>query len=306
MLEALSRTGVAAREAYIITTPTSGIGLATATEIAGHGLVVLVGRARSRLDKVKTAIEQKGRAAVAKIIALDLLIAGLVNNAGIRQVRPRKNAQGWMTFATNHLGSFALTEALAPHLRDGVNVVFVVSAVEDPDRKPAHAAGLRSGRYISAEAAARGEWKTNGSNKPGFDAYTTSKQSVLASALAFARETLRLRFNAVESGVKPATDLGREAGAFTRFVSRRLVPALVPLLMPFFRFLSTPKRAARVIAGVAIDESSKTKKYYDERVRVMSGSALVCDPKFQNRVVGETRALLSNARTQTQGSGEVL
>jgi len=35
-----------------------------------------------------------------------------------------KNALGWdMTFATNHLGTFALTEALLPHLPDGTNVV---------------------------------------------------------------------------------------------------------------------------------------------------------------------------------------
>jgi NAD(P)-dependent dehydrogenase (short-subunit alcohol dehydrogenase family) len=39
-----------------------------------------------------------------------------------------------MTFATNHLGPFALTEALPPHLSDGTNVVFVASGVEDLDR----------------------------------------------------------------------------------------------------------------------------------------------------------------------------
>src|SRR5258708_1102043 len=73
-------------------------------------------------------------------------------------MRPTKNALGWdMTFATNHLGPFALTEALVPHLPDGANVAFVASAVEDPERKPAKAAGFRGGRYISAEASARGD-----------------------------------------------------------------------------------------------------------------------------------------------------
>jgi len=71
-------------------------------------------------------------------------------------MRPTKNTLGWdMTFATNHLGSFALTEALVPHLPDGANVVFVVSAVEDPERKPAKLAGFRGGRYISAQRRAR-------------------------------------------------------------------------------------------------------------------------------------------------------
>jgi tetratricopeptide (TPR) repeat protein len=60
-----------------------------------------------------------------------------------------------MTFATNHLGPFALTEALVPHLPDGASVVFVVSGVEAPERKPAKAAGFRGGRYISFDEATR-------------------------------------------------------------------------------------------------------------------------------------------------------
>jgi NAD(P)-dependent dehydrogenase (short-subunit alcohol dehydrogenase family) len=42
---------------------------------------------------------------------------------------------------------------------------------------------------------------------PGADAYATSKQSILAAAMAFARETPRLHFNAVEPGVNPTTGL---------------------------------------------------------------------------------------------------
>ena len=99
------------------------------------------------------------RRAAAQIVSLRLPIAGLLNNAGA-VTGPTKNARGWdTTYATNHLGPFALTEALLPHLPDGANVVFVASGVEDPERKPAVAAGFRGGRYISAEASARGEWK---------------------------------------------------------------------------------------------------------------------------------------------------
>jgi NAD(P)-dependent dehydrogenase (short-subunit alcohol dehydrogenase family) len=205
-----------------------------------------------------------------------------------------KNALGWdMTFATNHLGPFALTEALVPHLPDGTNVVFIASAVEDPERKPAVAFGFRGGRYISAEASARGEWKPDGSTLPGADAYATSKQCNLATAMAFARETPRLHFNAVEPGVTPATGLGRDAGAFVRFLSKYTIPLLVPLLMPFIRILSTPKRAARVITKILTDASGQTGIYYDEGGQPMLGSALVRDPQFQDRVVAETRALLS-------------
>ena len=301
------------RKAYIVTGPTSGIGRATALELAKHGTIVLVGRDRQRLDDVQKAIEQRGRSAVSivcdlsdiasvrraasEIIALDLPIAGLLNNAGIMQMRPTKNALGWeMSFATNHLGAFALTEALAPHLTDGAHVVFVASAVEDPERKPAVAAGFRGGRYISAEASARGEWKPGGAKRPGFDAYATSKQAVLAAAMAFARETPRLRFNAVEPGVNPTTALARDVGVFVRILSKYFIPVLVPLLIPFIKVLSTPERAARVITKIMIDGSKQTGVYYDESGHPMPGSARVCDPKFQDRVVAETRALLSSVR----------
>jgi len=202
-------------QTYIITGPTSGIGRLTAIELAKHGAVVLVGRDRRKLAEVQKAIEQKGQRAVsvvcdlsdivsvrraaAEIIALDLSIAGLLNNAGIMAMRAgKKSAQGWdMTFATNYLGPFVLTEALAPHLPDGAHVAFVASGVEDPERKPAKTAGFRGGRFISVEASAQGEWRPGGSAMPGADAYATSKQCVLAAAMAFARETPRLRFNAI-------------------------------------------------------------------------------------------------------------
>jgi NAD(P)-dependent dehydrogenase (short-subunit alcohol dehydrogenase family) len=210
-------------------------------------------------------------------------------------VRATKNALGWdMTFATNHLGPFALTEALAPSLPDGANVVFVVSAVEDPEREAAKTVGFRGARYISAEASARGEWTPDGSKLPGADAYATSKQCNLATVMVFARETPRLRFTAVEPGVNLATGLGhRNASVFASFASRYVLPLLVPPLMPFMKFLSTPKRAARVITKVLTDTSGRTGVYYDEGGQPMLGSALVRDPKFQDRVVAETRALLS-------------
>jgi NAD(P)-dependent dehydrogenase (short-subunit alcohol dehydrogenase family) len=201
-----------------------------------------------------------------------------------------------MTFATNHLGPFALTEALAPHLSDGTNVLFVASAVEDPERKPAKAAGFRGGRYISAEASARGEWKTGGAKPPGFDAYATSKQCTLVTALALAREMPRLRFNTVEPGLTPTTGLGRDSGAGVRLLSKTIIPLLVPLLMPFMTFLSTPKRAARVIAKILTDGSGQTGVYYGEAGQLMPGSPLVRDPEFQDRVVAETRALLATVR----------
>ena len=293
-------------KAYVITGPTSGIGRATTLEVIKHGTVVLVGRDREKLNQLQKEILREGghavpvpcdlsdlasvRRAAAEIIALDLPIVGLLNNAGIFPMRATKNALGWdNAFATNHIGPFVLTEALIPHLPDGANVVFVASGVEDPERKPAKTAGFRGGRYISAEASARGEWEPGGSKMPGADAYATSKQCALATALEFARETPRLRINAVEPGFSPATGLGRDANAFLRFLSKYVLS----LLAPHIKYWSTPKRAARVITKALLNESGETGIYYDEGGRPMLGSALVRDAKFQDRVVAETRALLS-------------
>jgi NAD(P)-dependent dehydrogenase (short-subunit alcohol dehydrogenase family) len=309
MRKTASMNSPAERKAYIVTGPTSGIGLATAFEVAKHGTVVLVGRDREKLSQLQKALEQKGgravsvvcdlsdlvsvRRAAAEIIALDLPIVGLLNNAGIFPMRAAKNAGGWdNAFATNHIGPFVLTESLIPHLPDGANVVFVASGTEDPDRKPARIAGFRGARYISAEASARGEWEPGGSKMPGADAYATTKQCTLATALEFARETPRLHFNAVEPGFSPATGLGRDANAFLRFLGKYVLSPLAPHI----KYWSTPKLAALVITRVLMGESGVTGVYYDERGQPMLGSALVRDPKFQDRVVAETRALLATIR----------
>lgn len=194
-----------------------------------------------------------------------------------------------MAFATNHLGPFALTEALVPHLPDGTSVLFVASGVEDPERKPAVAAGFRGARYISAEASARGEWTPGGSTLPGADAYATSKQCILATAIEFARENPRLSMNAVEPGFTPNTGLGRDANGFLRFLTNYILP----LVAPFVKYWSTPKRAAGVITTILTNQSGQTGVYYDEGGHPMIGSELARDPTFTARVVAETRALLS-------------
>ena len=191
-------------------------------------------------------------------------------------------------------GPFTLTEALIPPLPDGMNVVFVVSGVEDRERKPAVAAGFRGGRYISAEASARGEWKPGGSKLPGGDAYATSKQCHLAAAMVFARETPRLRL----------TRSNRALSEHRPRAGGQRLPVLpgeyiLPLLAPFIKYWSTPKRAARVATEVLIDASGETGIYYDEGGHPMLGSALVRDPKFQDRVVAEPRALLSTIPAQS-------
>ncbi|WP_432970540.1 SDR family NAD(P)-dependent oxidoreductase [Dactylosporangium sp. CA-233914] len=293
-------------KAYVITGPTAGIGRRTALELAEYGTVVLVGRSPDKLASVEKEIRGKGgqavsvvadlsditsaRRAAAEIATLNLPIAGVLNNAGIMPPKPFKSAQGWDgTYATNHLGPFAFTEALIPHLADGTNVVFIGSAVEDPERKPAVAAGFRGARFLSVEASARGEWAPGGSSKPGFDAYATSKQGNIATVFAFARETPRLRCNVIEPGFNPGSDLGRDASAALRFIAKHVMSPLAPMI----KYWSNPKTAARMISGVLTADSRDTGVYYDEKGKPMAASTQVSGRAYQDRVVAETRALLA-------------
>lgn len=292
-------------KAYIITGPTSGIGYRTALELAKHGTVVLVGRDHGKLEEVRRTVEQNARRAIvvvcdmadlesvrraaSEIITLGLPLVGLINNAGVQHPRVTRNARGWdTTFATNHLGPFALTEALVPHLHDGGNVLFLGSSTEDPERK---IAGFRGGRYLSVKASTRGEWLPGGSLVAGKDAYATSKQCNVATALAFARETPRICFNAVDPGFIPNTDLRREVNGLVAFVRYYVLP----LLTPFMNHWSTTTRAARVVTQIMTKISGNTGVYYNHHGAPMLGSALVRHPSFQDLVVAETRHFLATA-----------
>ena len=307
MTDQAAGNNVAQPKAYLITGPTSGFGRATAFELAKHGTVVLVGRDRAKLEEMQTSIQNKGgraetvqcdlsdmasvRRAISEVVGLHLPLAGLVNNAGIMQLRPTRSAQGWdMSYATNHLGPFVLTEGLIPYLPDGANIVFIVSGVEDPERKPAKMAGFRGARYLSAEASARGEWKPGGSTRPGYDAYATSKQCGLAAALELARENPRLHINAVEPGFSPGTGLGRDANAVLQMISKLLQP-----IAERMKYGSSPELASKVITKVLLNEAGATGTYYDEKGRPMQASAQVRDPAFQESVTSQTRALLRGA-----------
>ena len=301
-----AKTASPVRPAYVVTGPTSGMGRASALILARRGTVVLVGRDRQKLDDLQTLMARHKRQAVsvvcdlsdidsarraaAEIIALDLPIVGLLNNAGVQNPRVTRTPAGLdMTFATNHLGPFALTDALVPHLKDGANILFVGSATEDPERGPARRAGFRGGRYISAEASARGEWAPGGAKRPGQDAYATSKQCNIVTAMALARENPRLHVNALEPGIMFNTGLHANANIGFQIVAR----VLVPVLAPFIKVLSTPRRAARVATAILLDQTSQTGVYYDEGGHPMPGSTQVRDPAFAARVVAETRAFLA-------------
>ena len=116
----------------IVTGANSGLGLVTARALAGADAhVVLAVRDLERGQTAAATID--GSTEVRRLDLADLSsvrefaaawdgeISILINNAGIMMVHEGKTADGFeRQFGTNHLGHFALTNLLLPHITDRV------------------------------------------------------------------------------------------------------------------------------------------------------------------------------------------
>ena len=117
----------------VLTGGTSGIGEATALKLAGMGArLVLVARDPQRIEatlqrlplgvKHTAHFADLSRLAETKRVAQEIAAAEphidvLINNAGVMSAHHQLTADGLeLTFATNHLAYFVLTQALLPNL----------------------------------------------------------------------------------------------------------------------------------------------------------------------------------------------
>ncbi|OEJ26981.1 short-chain dehydrogenase [Streptomyces agglomeratus] len=133
----------------VITGANSGIGLATARELARRGArVVLACRSEQRGKEAAEHISREVPGALVEFTPLDLADLSsirdfarsyayerldlLINNAGVMALPYGRTADGFETqFGVNHLGHFALTGLLLPHLlrTPGARVVSVSSGL---------------------------------------------------------------------------------------------------------------------------------------------------------------------------------
>jgi NAD(P)-dependent dehydrogenase (short-subunit alcohol dehydrogenase family) len=119
----------------VVTGATSGLGLATARALADAGArVVLAVRDVARGEAAAAGLTgevEVRRLDLADLASVRAFAAGwsgpldlLVNNAGIMMVPEGRTADGFeLQFGTNHLGHFALTVLLLPHVTDRVVTV---------------------------------------------------------------------------------------------------------------------------------------------------------------------------------------
>ncbi|MGH3916745.1 MAG: oxidoreductase [Pseudonocardiaceae bacterium] len=132
----------------LVTGANSGLGLQTATVLAGRGATVLMAcRDPERGQVALERLRSQATGADATLVQLDLAdlasvrkaaqevrtrtgdrLDVLVNNAGVMTTPPRRTVDGFeLQIGTNHLGHAALTWLLAPALVPGARVVTVSS-----------------------------------------------------------------------------------------------------------------------------------------------------------------------------------
>jgi NAD(P)-dependent dehydrogenase (short-subunit alcohol dehydrogenase family) len=148
----------------VVTGANSGLGLATVEALAGAGAhVVLAVRDTARGTTAATTV--RGSVEVRRLDLADLssvreFAAGwhgdldlLINNAGVMNVPEARTKDGFeMQFGTNHLGHYALTNLLLPHITDRV-VTLSSSAHKTPGSPRIHFDNLDlSGEYAPMTA----------------------------------------------------------------------------------------------------------------------------------------------------------
>ncbi|MBB6551304.1 SDR family NAD(P)-dependent oxidoreductase [Nonomuraea rubra] len=287
----------------VLTGGTSGIGFAAATAILRdeHGpwhLVLPVrdaARGRQTVESL-TSAAASGNTAEAMTMDLSSLesvrtfaaeltsratsetlppVHALVCNAGVQMgTNLIHTADGFeSTFAINHLGHFALVNALLPVLSAPARVVVTSSDTHDPALKlgPAPA-------WSSADALARGELavpaKPDNAFVAGQRRYSTSKLANLYFTYALARRLPEgVTANAFNPGMVPGTALGRSLPAPVRFISSHVFPRLTWLL----RRVVSPNVNSAAESGAALawlvtapELADTTGRYFDGRAETRS------------------------------------
>jgi len=242
---------------FLITGANTGIGLATAKELAARGGRVLVTartaeKAENAVAAIRSATGSKSvsyllldladldsvRACAAAFLALDEPLHVLVNNAGMAGRQGVTNQGFELAFGVNHLGHFALTMALLDRLRASV---------------PSRIVAVSSDSHYAAKGIDFGELRRRGHGMTGMHQYAVSKlcNVLFAQELARRQAGTGLTTYALHPGVV-ASDIWRRVPAPARALLKR-------------RMLSTEDGArTSVYCATSPDVAADSGLFYDK------------------------------------------
>jgi NADPH-dependent curcumin reductase CurA/NAD(P)-dependent dehydrogenase (short-subunit alcohol dehydrogenase family) len=190
-------------------------------------------------------------------------LRAVICNAGLQMTSAgHRSEDGFeLTFAVNHLGHFALTQALLEDLQTPARIVIVSSDTHDPSNRT----GMPVPRYTTAAELARmPAAPASASSVAGRRCYTTSKLCNLLFAYELDRRlgegAQGITVNAFNPGLMPGSGLARDYGALQRFAWRFVMPAM--RMLPQVRGVEQSGRDLAMLVGDPAYESV-TGRYFD-------------------------------------------
>lgn len=183
----------------------------------------------------------------------------LICNAGVQVPSgTRLSVDGLeLTFATNHLGHFALVQGLLDELAAPARILLVSSDTHDPAKRT----GMPEPRYRSAQSLAHPD---PSAELPGRARYTTSKLCNVLFAYELDRRLGHgqggVSVNAFNPGLMPGSGLAREYGPLQRFGWRFVMPVM--RVLPNVR---STRQSGGHLAALAADATydGVTGSYFD-------------------------------------------
>ena len=262
----------------LVTGPSSGIGRATATELAKRGFhVVCAGRSQERITPVVAGIIAEGGSAEflnldlaalesARTAALEFTASGrtldvLINNAGVGGARGLTVDGFEVHFGVNHLGHFMLTQQLRPAFRPGTRIVVVSSEVH------------RRAKGVDFDAVRR---KTGLAR--AFADYGVSKLANILFARRLAQLHQELNVYSLHPGV----------------VDTNIFPSVAS---PFFRNRLTPDEGARTSVWCATsDDVADHSGLYYSREKIWEPSPVARDDSLAEELWDRSEEWCGTAR----------
>lgn len=279
----------------LITGATSGLGLATATELGRRGADVLcAGRDERALELARGRsggdVVRLDHGSLADLVgSADRLppVHAVACNAGVQLVRGGSLTRDGFeeTFQVNVLAHVALLDVLLHRAAPPRRVVLVGSRTHDPDRWT----GTPPPDERRVPELARDTEDRPSPLTAGMIRYTTSKLLLTALVGALSRERPDVHVLGFDPGVMPGTGLARHQPPVARALWGSVLRAL--RVLPF---ASSPTASGHALAALLdgdVDVPSGT--VVDQRLRPVTPSVRARDTGYQDAVLRDCRRLLA-------------